>query len=810
VDSLAELFVEPSATWSPYEIDIGDLRAFLDSRGALSAIQYPYKESQDLRLRRVYYSSFCGLYVGGIIYPDTVVCGQGWWPNDILSETSPPHKTSALRDRPDYDPNARVDLQIEQELTDVDFWYNHIDEVSGDTTPGLDISIRQNIIATRKSFLKRAIIVDTWVKNTGDHVIGQPTIGINLTAPGAYNELISRVRVDHPEETGSVCGFMPTAPGIIAGKLDSLNLVWIADEDGDASATRGKFGPSNPTAVIGLRLLHSPPGSHISFNWWTNSWGPRTPATTAKDGRYGAWPMSDRAFYRRMTNGEIDYDQVYAGFDFSADGWEPPPPSASMLKGISNGAPDVETFLSLGQLPNPLRPGDSVHVVYSLVMGADFHQDPNHFKNTYSYLNPAPYLNGLNFTNLISAAQWAGWFFDNPGVDTDGDGYAGEFYLVDCNGRDCDSVYYSGDGVPDFKGPLPPPPPDDITFETYPTKIIARWTGKATEFARDRHMRRPDWEGYNVYLAVDDTVKGWSLVGSWDRQDYVRYSYHGVKETWIRNSQPHTIEEWKQILSDPEFDPRDHSMPSFSTAYFDIATDTVRTAAGTIVDIVTHDRWSYFGHEAADHQNEFEDGGRMHPNPIRQIGTVDTLIDGEIKQYGIYEYTIDDLSQSKVYWLTVSAFDYGDYRNFIDPEESVPGENAVRFVPVNSADVVVDSGLRVNVHPNPYKAEFYDNHGNLATYHSQGYEYSPNGKFDERDRRIWFTNLPDTAVIEIYSLDGDLIRIIRHPDDFLTKYQSVVGWDLISRNTQAVVAGIYIWKVTSRLGSQVGKLVIIK
>jgi hypothetical protein len=123
---------------------------------------------------------------------------------------------------------------------------------------------------------------------------------------------------------------------------------------------------------------------------------------------------------------------------------------------------------------------------------------------------------------------------------------------------------------------------------------------------------------------------------------------------------------------------------------------------------------------------------------------------------------------------------------------------------------VVDSNLKVMVYPNPYKTEFHDVWGNVATYHSQGYEIAADGKFDERDRRVWFTNLPDTATIEIYSLDGDLIRRIHHPDPYLTRYESVVGWDLISRNTQAVVSGIYIWKVSSRLGAQVGKLVIIK
>jgi len=35
-------------------------------------------------------------------------------------------------------------------------------------------------------------------------------------------------------------------------------------------------------------------------------------------------------------------------------------------------------------------------------------------------------------------------------------------------------------------------------------------------------------------------------------------------------------------------------------------------------------------------------------------------------------------------------------------------------------------------------------------------------------------------------------------------------WDVISRNTQSVVTGIYLWHVESAMGEQLGKLVIIK
>jgi len=114
------------------------------------------------------------------------------------------------------------------------------------------------------------------------------------------------------------------------------------------------------------------------------------------------------------------------------------------------------------------------------------------------------------------------------------------------------------------------------------------------------------------------------------------------------------------------------------------------------------------------------------------------------------------------------------------------------------------------VFPNPYKIQYNDVHGNRTSYYLEGYEGRGVTEFVEQDRRVHFINLPDTATIRIFSLDGDLIREIHHPDPFLTTYSSSVGWDLISRNTQAVVSGIYIWRVDSRLGTQVGKLVIIK
>jgi hypothetical protein len=195
---------------------------------------------------------------------------------------------------------------------------------------------------------------------------------------------------------------------------------------------------------------------------------------------------------------------------------------------------------------------------------------------------------------------------------------------------------------------------------------------------------------------------------------------------------------------------------------------------------------------------------------VQQIAVRDTVIGADTLQYGVYEFTFEKLNAAIPLWFAVTTMDYGDYRSNVAPQESTPQSNTQHLFPLYSADVVVDSGLKVFVYPNPYKIHFKDAFGRTTSYFQQHYEGPGLTQMDERERRIWFANLPDTATIRIYSLDGDLIREIHHPDKFLTSYNSIVGWDLISRNTQAVTSGIYIWRVDSRLGSQVGKIVIIK
>jgi hypothetical protein len=68
-----------------------------------------------------------------------------------------------------------------------------------------------------------------------------------------------------------------------------------------------------------------------------------------------------------------------------------------------------------------------------------------------------------------------------------------------------------------------------------------------------------------------------------------------------------------------------------------------------------------------------------------------------------------------------------------------------------------------------------------------------------------FKNLPALCKISIFSLSGDLVDEIDHIDGSDIEY-----WDLISRNQQSVVSGLYIYVVEDGTDKHVGKFSIFR
>ncbi|MCP4569708.1 MAG: hypothetical protein GY841_19180, partial [FCB group bacterium] len=179
----------------------------------------------------------------------------------------------------------------------------------------------------------------------------------------------------------------------------------------------------------------------------------------------------------------------------------------------------------------------------------------------------------------------------------------------------------------------------------------------------------------------------------------------------------------------------------------------------------------------------------------------DTTAEG-YQRYYEYEYTIDNLQPSKPYYFAVTTFDFGSAKLSLGPMESSPLINAVRDYPLPSSDMVEKQGLGVTVFPNPYRGD--------GEYARAGYENRSRLESAERARKIHFINLPSVCTIRIFTINGDMVETIDHfyPEGGPESQQEV--WDVISRNTQEVVTGIYLWHVESALGDQIGKLVIIK
>jgi hypothetical protein len=180
----------------------------------------------------------------------------------------------------------------------------------------------------------------------------------------------------------------------------------------------------------------------------------------------------------------------------------------------------------------------------------------------------------------------------------------------------------------------------------------------------------------------------------------------------------------------------------------------------------------------------------------------DEMTDDGYFKYYMYEYKVKNLLPSQRYYFSVTAFDFGSPSSGLASLETRANQNYIAEYPQNQNTLVEDGGLNVVVYPNPYRAD--------ADYRADGFEGRGIGDIShERIRRIHFTNLPHKCTIRIFTIDGDLVRQIEHdmPKDYPGSMHE--EWDLITRNTQMIVSGIYYYSVESEYGNQIGKLVVI-
>lgn len=753
------------------------------------------------------------LWVGAVVGQDTLVTtgsdGDWWgvhefWPlpypeGDIVyRSTINPHA-------PEYD-SAVSQQDFIAVYTDTidDVEVTGFDEHTGRIHRPLNIQVTQRSYAWGYDYAEDFVIVDFEIANMQLRELHDVYIGLYVDNDIGRLNTGGRAYDD-------VCGFKRIMGSkYIAGMVDTIDLVWAADNDGDPNPITGAFaGFMSPTSAMGVKILRTPADeTRFNFNWWVSTWdpdedwGPRKVDANGQvrrfHGRLGT-PLGDKSKYYMMSQDEFDYNQRTTYYNRSLEGWMPPPENAFQ---IANGS-EIKYLISCG--PFDVKPGDVLPFTVAFVGGRDFHH-------------------GYDFDDVHLNTIWAQWIYDNPGVDSDGDGFKGNYYIFCMNPqivyidtlvvapgdtvfdtlRQCtwaDTIYYRGDGVPDLVGAKPPVYPEITLYprinEFNQGEITIRWNGYTTETTPDQFRQKIDFEGYRVYTSRSGSSNDFTLVTSYDVENYNRWEYDAARELWVINNPPYEMRTLRQMYGE-QFDPapfydENHLFPFYNA----------RRGEWEFYFFTSHDWNRSDYHDTTLIHKVYPD--QKYPSTLnldtaRMFYPDEVTEDGQLK-YFEYRYVLRNLIPSIPYYVAVAAFDHGYPPANLPSLETDPAESAVLEYAQNTSRLAEERGLDVVVYPNPYRID-----GNYRTYY-EGWDH-PDWP-TERTRALHFTNLPHKCTIRIFTLDGDLIDEIVHDYPPNAPASSHEIWDMISRNDMIITSGIYYFAVESEAGSQIGKFVVI-
>jgi len=764
------------------------------------------------------------MWVGAVRGRDTLVSvgADGWY---IVNEFFPdPYPEGQIVERTTRqvlrsEPNSACPdvFQTADAVSEQDFvavYYDTVtnsqfvsrDPIDGRPHIPLGIQIRQESYSWSFDYAQNFILMDLGIRNIGRETLRSLYMGLYMDHDVHHFNLGLEGYQD------DITGFTHTVPSAVGdGYLDTVNIAWIADNDGDPAL--GRFNFASPTGVAGVRVVRAPtPDLAFSFNWWISNstairdWGPNKRNTRVRyvSGNLGT-PEGDLAKYNTMSNQEFDYPQVEAAIDHQTDGWLPPMASA-LAADLADGF-DTRYLLSFGPFELPVD--SMLPLTVALITGSEFHTEPRNFQTFFDPYAPEVYLQRLDLTNFARNAQWAGWVYDTPGYDTDSNGTRGNYRII---GRD--TVYYSGDGVPDFQGP-PPPPVPDVRFTTVEGHIVMRWNGERPETARDIFSNLADFEGYRIYMGRTGQLSDYALLAQRDNINFIRYRYKPDAFRWVVNDPPFTLDSLQSL-----YDDLTESVYGFPFHPDSFAVRDVEAALQEIVlDDVDPSRLdtNYYYFAPFDANRKVNDEAAYVSDSLGRdvLGIIrkrfpgalpaDTVWENGVGYPMIYEYefAISGLQLAEPVFMALTTFDFGNPAAGLASLESSPLVTAAEIWPLNSAAVVKATRPRPGVYPNPYRL--------ADDYNALGWEDpARQGADPERSRKVTFTNIPDTCTIRIWSLDGDLVRELNHRADPIGSQATVAEWDLITRNTQAIKTGIYVYSIESRFGVDIGKLVIIK
>ncbi|MFH1688229.1 MAG: hypothetical protein ABIE70_12005 [bacterium] len=688
----------------------------------------------------------------------------------------------------------------------------------------LNIEVTQASYAWSYDYAEDFVLFDYQIKNIGDRPLHEVYMAIYVDCMVCFDCLgdMWGFQDDHS-------GFLHTYPAVCGDceYEDTVFAAWAADDDGDRDLVYND-GRTHPTpAATATRIIRTPQDSlDVSFNWWIGNGNPAldfSPRERPNVGRrkepfrdFGTGglgtPEGDANKYYVMSNREFDYNQVFTGVISPVDSlWMYPDQNLADTFAVGY---DTRYLLSFG--PFEIHPGQTLPISFAYLAGDSIHRVANNNRNLPD--DPEIYMSNLDFSDLARNARWADWIYDNPGYDTDGDGFYGTFVACPAestllsidttiDGRDTtitrvvyslvDTCWIRGDGVPDFRGASPPPAPKFwVSGDVH--RLVVRFNGLRSETTADVFSRIVDFEGYRVYLGRDQRSESFSLVASYDRANYDKYVQvirPGGRIEWILRDYPFTLQQLRCLYGtgvdpcdDDQFDPSRYTRHQpFSPSGFPDSIIYFRAQGHNVsrlgIDTPLRKRYPDQAYPSS-----------LDPDEADRSELTD---DGYLK-YFEYELIIDDLLPTVPYWVNVTAFDFGSPESELGALETSVTDGAQEVYALPEWGKIQEQGLKVYVYPNPYRLD--------GDYNQRGFE----GRVEtdrpvDRNRLVNFANLPPQCTIGIHTLDGDLVRQIEHNSG------AHDTWDLITRNHQLAVSGLYYWTVESPYGAtQIGKLVIVR
>ncbi len=303
-----------------------------------------------------------------------------------------------------------------------------------------------------------------------------------------------------------------------------------------------------------------------------------------------------------------------------------------------------------------------------------------------------------------------------------------------------------------FNLPIPPPIPD-LQYSASDRSVNLLWDNSA-ETTLDNVLGRIDFEGYKIYRAMY-APSGWELIAAYDNVDgYV----------FLTNTEGDTVNPIRDLTSNDIY------------TYSDTEHAVYRADAELGVDYewvmidLPPGNSNEMVHRHTDAGGDFADINDQVifdniPQPVNGLNYYYTVC--------AYDPNKPDIN------LTSIESARSNYRRNVDgaPEPVIPRTVSE---PENNLD-------NIRVVPNPYRG--------TAEYEAR-YE-----------NRLSFIHLPARCKISIFTLTGDLVDEIYHND----VANGAEYWDLVSRNDQQVVSGLYIYVVETPDGeSKIDRFLIIR